>query len=185
MFRGGDSDCLEQKSNVLYSVARLQCEDMIKYIKNKINREFLLSLSRFAALPLKTSMLSSINVSHTARLLAVQRVTVTHVRFLLYCFSIPHGTNDCSTARGELSACRLRGGRCYVRLTASMFYIGSSCSKIVVPFGGIPLNQLQSLRDRNPRGITFGYAARDHCFVIASVGVKKRAFRLFFLLPLD
>ena len=26
----------------------------------------------------------------------------------------PHGTNNCSTARGELSACRLRGGRCYV-----------------------------------------------------------------------
>ena len=41
------------------------------------------------------------------------------------------------------------------------------------------MNQLQSLRDRNPRGITFGYAARDHCFVIASVGVKKRAERLF------
>ena len=25
----------------------------------------------------------------------------------------------------------------------------------------IPLNQLQSLSDRNPRGITFGYATRD------------------------
>ena len=55
-----------------------------------------------------------------------------------------------------------------------MFYIGSSCSKIVVPFGAIPLNQLQSLRDRNPRGITFGYAARDYCFVIASEGVTKK-----------
>ena len=61
-----------------------------------------------------------------------------------------------------------------------MFYIGSSCSKIVVPFGGIPLNQLQSLRDRNPRGITFGYAARDHCFVIASVGVKKKSRKALF-----
>ena len=58
-----------------------------------------------------------------------------------------------------------------------MFYIGSSCSKIVVPFGAIPLNQLQSLRDRNPRGITFGYATRDHCFVIASEGVIKKESR--------
>ena len=67
---------------------------------------------------------------------------------------------------------------------APMFYIGSSCSKIVVPFGAIPLNQLQSLRDRNPRGITFGYATRDHCFVIASEGViKKRAEALFFITP--
>ncbi len=41
--------------------------------------------SRVAALPLKTSMLSSINVAHTARLLAVQRVTITHVRFLSFC----------------------------------------------------------------------------------------------------
>ena len=65
-----------------------------------------------------------------------------------------------------------------------MFYIGNSCSKIVVPFGAIPLNQLQSLRDRNPRGITFGYASRDHCFVIASDGViKKRAEALFFITP--
>ena len=62
-----------------------------------------------------------------------------------------------------------------------IFYIGSSCSKIVVPFGVIPLNQLQSLRDRNPRGITFGYAARDHCFVIASEGVIKKDF--FYCLP--
>ena len=68
-----------------------------------------------------------------------------------------------------------------------MFYIGSSCSKIVVPFGAIPLNQLQSLRDRNPRGITFGYATRDHCFVIASEGVIKKESRssLFLLLPLN
>ena len=62
-----------------------------------------------------------------------------------------------------------------------MFYIGNSCSKIVVPFRAIPLNQLQSLRDRNPRGITFGYAARDHCFVIASEGVIKKDF--FYCLP--
>ena len=54
------------------------------------------------------------------------------------------------------------------------FYSGRFYSKIVVPFGAIPLNQLQSLRDRNPRGITFGYATRDHCFVIASVGVTKK-----------
>ncbi len=68
-----------------------------------------------------------------------------------------------------------------------MFYIGSSCSKIVVPFGAIPLNQLQLLRDRNPRGITFGYATRDHCFVIASEGVIKKESRssLFLLLPLN
>ena len=64
-----------------------------------------------------------------------------------------------------------------------MFYIGSSCSKIVVPFGAIPLNQLQSLRDRNPRGITFGYATRDHCFVIASEGVIKKREALFFITP--
>ena len=66
-----------------------------------------------------------------------------------------------------------------------MFYIGSSCSKIVAPFGGIPLNQLQSLRDRNPRSITFGYATRDHCFVIASEGVRKKRAEsaLFFLTP--
>ena len=44
----------------------------------------------------------------------------------------------------------------------------------VVPFRDIPLNQLQSLCDRNPRGITFGYATRDHCFVIASEGVIKK-----------
>ena len=51
----------------------------------------------------------------------------------------------------------------------------------------IPLNQLQSLRDRNPRGITFGYATRDHCFVIASEGVIKKESRssLFLLLPLN
>ena len=48
----------------------------------------------------------------------------------------------------------------------------------------IPLNQLQSLRDRNPRGVTFGYTARDHCFVIASVGVtKKEPFGSFFVTP--
>ena len=38
----------------------------------------------------------------------------------------------------------------------------------VISFGAIPLNQLQSLRDRNPRGVTFGYTARDlwlcNCF---------------------
>ena len=96
----------------------------------------------------------------------------------------PHGTNNCSTARGELSACRLRGGRCCVRLTIYDFYIGSFYSKVFVPFGAIPLNQLQSLCDRNPRGITFGYASRDHCFVIASEGViKKRAEALFFITP--
>ena len=42
-------------------------------------------------------------------------------------------------------------------------------------FAALPLNQLQSLRDRNPRGITFGYATRDYCFVIASEGVKKKS----------
>ena len=62
----------------------------------------------------------------------------------------------------------------------------------------LPLNQLQSLRDRNPRGvITLPlfiegvpkgggsiYTARDHCFVIASMGIKeKRAVRLFFIYP--
>ena len=71
----------------------------------------------------------------------------------------PHGTNNCSTARGELSACRLRGGRCCTRLTIYDFYIGSFYSKIVVPFGAIPLNQLQSLRDRNPRGATLRHFA--------------------------
>ena len=45
---------------------------------------------------------------------------------------------------------------------------------VFVPFRDIPLNQLQSLCDRNPRGITFGYATRDHCFVIASEGVIKK-----------
>ena len=54
----------------------------------------------------------------------------------------------------------------------------------VVPFGAIPLNQLQSLCDRNPRGITFGYASRDHCFVIASEGVtKKEPEGSFFVTP--
>ena len=50
----------------------------------------------------------------------------------------------------------------------------------VVPFRDIPLNQLQSLCDRNPRGITFGYATRDHCFVIASEGVKKKSLLALF-----
>ena len=65
------------------------------------------------------------------------------------------------------------------------------CSRVAA----LPLNQLQSLRDRNPRGVitlplfiegvpTGGgsiYTARDHCFVIASMGIKeKRALRLFF-----
>ena len=36
-------------------------------------------------------------------------------------------------------------------------------------------NSLAGVFDnRNPRGITFGYAARDHCFVIASEGVTKK-----------
>ena len=76
---------------------------------------------------------------------------------------------------------------CAARDHCSKFYLGSLYSKVVAPFGAIPLNQLQSLRDRNPRGITFGYATRDHCFVIASEGVIKKESRssLFLLLPLD
>jgi hypothetical protein len=81
-------------------------------------------------------------------------------------------------------ASRPQPTRCYfaaLRVTiAQKIYLGNFYSKIVVPFGAIPLNQLQSLRDRNPRGITFGYATRDHCFVIASVGVKKEPFGSFF-----
>ena len=53
-------------------------------------------------------------------------------------------------------------------------YSGRSCGKTIAPCGGIPLKQLQSLCDRNPRGITCSYAARDHCFVIASEGVTKK-----------
>ena len=48
----------------------------------------------------------------------------------------PHGTNNCSTARGELSACRLRGGRCFTLQPIYDFYIGSFYSKVFVPFGG-------------------------------------------------
>ena len=77
------------------------------------------------------------------------------------------------------------GGRFALRATiAPMFYIGSSCSKIVVPFGAIPLNRLQSLRDRIPHGVIFIHASFDYCFVIASEGViKKRAEALFFITP--
>ena len=67
----------------------------------------------------------------------------------------------------QLSAV-LRATNCY------NFYIGHFYDKMFVPFGDIPLKQLQSLRDRNPRGITFGYSSRDHCFVIASEGVIKK-----------
>jgi hypothetical protein len=96
---------------------------------------------------------------------------ITPTRFIFAFFNvargnrIPHGV-IASTQRATI---------------VPMFYIGSSCSKIVVPFGAIPLNQLQSLRDRNPRGITFGYATRDHCFVIVSEGVIKKDF--FYCLP--
>ena len=38
--------------------------------------------SRVAALPLKTSILSSINVTHAARLFPVLRVTITYGCFL-------------------------------------------------------------------------------------------------------
>ena len=98
---------------------------------------------------------------------------------------IPHGT---TTLPLFIEGVPEGGGSLVLRATiVPMFYIGSSCSKIVVPFGAIPLNQLQSLRDRNPRGITFGYATRDQCFVIASEGVIKKESRssLFLLLPLD
>ena len=98
------------------------------------------------------------------------------------------GTNNCSTARGELSACRLRGGRCCTRLLLCKFYAGSLFSKVVVPFGTIPLNRLQSLRDRIPHGVNCIHTACDHCFVIASEGVTKKWNRtgsIFLLLPLD
>lgn len=69
---------------------------------------------------------------------------------------------------------------------------------IIITAWALPLNQLQSLRDRNPRGVTTLplftlegvpkgggsiYTARDHCFVIASMGInEKRAAWLFYLM---
>ena len=62
---------------------------MIKYIKNEINRKvffFPVNLlgypSHSVVLPLKTSILSSINVTHAARLFPVLRVTITYGCFL-------------------------------------------------------------------------------------------------------
>ena len=40
--------------------------------------------------------------------------------FVAYGNCNPRGTKNCSTARGELSACRLRGGRCFTRLTVAI-----------------------------------------------------------------
>ena len=75
---------------------------------------------------------------------------------------------------------------CKKRARGSFFYclpcVGD-CSRVAA----LPLNQLQSLCDRNPRGvITLPlfiegvpkgggsiYTARDHCFVIASMGIKE------------
>ena len=101
IFRGGDSEAIEQiVSNVLYSVVRIQCEDMIKYIKNEINRKVF-----------------------SSRLIFVV-----------------------------------------------------SCSRVAA----LPLKRLQSLRDRIPHGVIYIHTTCDYCFVIASMGVrKKRAEALF------
>ena len=77
------------------------------------------------------------------------------------------GTNFACAARDYCSkACSM--GINKKKSREALFYL------FVCPLGQLPLKQLQSLCDRNPRGITFGYAARDHCFVIASEGVTKK-----------
>ncbi len=100
-------------------------------------------------------------------------------------------------SRRALSACRLRGvSAATLRVTYGSAISSEGVTKkksqkalffwniVFVPFRDIPLNQLQSLCDRNPRGITFGYASRDHCFVIASEGVtKKEPKGSFFVTP--
>ena len=44
-----------------------------------------------------------------------------------------------------------------------------------LPYWATPIENVHIIfNKRNPRGITFGYATRDHCFVIASEGVTKK-----------
>ena len=62
-----------------------------------------------------------------------------------------------------------------------MFYIDNSCSKTVVPFGAIPLSPLFLSLTIATHAVLLCSTSRDHCFVIASMGInEKRALRLFF-----
>ena len=64
----------------------------------------------------------------------------------------------------------------YCKQKLFSFFVLCGCSYLVA----LPLRISMSLRERNLRGITLGYAARDHCFVIASEGVRKKRAALFF-----
>ena len=70
----------------------------------------------------------------------------------------------------------------YVEFVNSFLDILVNFSRVAA----LPLKRLQSLRDRIPHGVIYIHTTCDYCFVIASMGVrKKRAEALFFLTPIQ